>query len=87
MVIKPAPETPLSALALAELAKRAGIPDGVFNVVCGDAPAIGGVLTGSDDVRMIGFTGSTAVGKLLMKQAASTVKRVARRQCALHRHG
>lgn len=77
MVIKPAPETPLSALALAELAKRAGIPDGVFNVVCGDAPAIGGVLTSSDDVRMIGFTGSTAVGKLLMKQAASTVKRVA----------
>lgn len=77
MVIKPAPETPLSALALAELARRAGIPDGVFNVVCGDAPAIGGVLTSSSDVRMVGFTGSTAVGKLLMKQAASTVKRVA----------
>ena len=77
MVIKPAPETPLSALALAELAKRAGFPDGVINVVCGDAPAIGGVLTGSEDVRMVGFTGSTAVGKLLMSQAASTVKRVA----------
>lgn len=77
MVIKPAPETPLSALALAELAKRAGIPDGVFNVVCGDAPSIGGVLTSSSDVRMVGFTGSTAVGKLLMSQAASTVKRVA----------
>ncbi len=77
MVIKPAPETPLSALALAELAKRAGIPDGVFNVVCGDAKAIGPVLTGSSDVRMIGFTGSTPVGKLLMRQAADGVKRVA----------
>ena len=77
MVIKPAPETPLSALALAVLAKRAGFPDGVINVVCGDAPKIGGVLTGSPDVRMVGFTGSTAVGKLLMSQAASTVKRVA----------
>jgi len=77
MVIKPAPETPLSALALAELARRAGIPDGVFNVVCGDAQTIGPVMTGSKDVRMIGFTGSTAVGKLLMKQAADGVKRVA----------
>lgn len=77
MVIKPAPETPLSALALAELAQRAGIPAGVFNVVCGDALAIGPVLTGSDAVRMIGFTGSTPVGKLLMRQAADGVKRVA----------
>ncbi|MED5548949.1 MAG: NAD-dependent succinate-semialdehyde dehydrogenase [Pseudomonadota bacterium] len=77
MVIKPAPETPLSALALAELAKRAGIPDGVFNVVCGDAQKIGPVLTGSPEVRMIGFTGSTQVGKLLMRQAADGVKRVA----------
>ena len=77
MVIKPAPETPLSALALAELARRAGIPDGVFNVVCGDAQAIGPVLTGSPEVRMIGFTGSTQVGKLLMRQAADGVKRVA----------
>ncbi|WP_300543389.1 NAD-dependent succinate-semialdehyde dehydrogenase [Maricaulis sp.] len=77
MVIKPAPETPLSALALAELAKRAGVPDGVFNVVCGDAQKIGPVLTGSDAVRMIGFTGSTEVGKLLMRQAADGVKRVA----------
>ncbi|MBR9825589.1 MAG: NAD-dependent succinate-semialdehyde dehydrogenase [Alphaproteobacteria bacterium] len=77
MVIKPAPETPLSALALAELAKRAGIPDGVFNVVCGDAQKIGPVLTGSSEVRMIGFTGSTPVGKLLMRQAADGVKRVA----------
>ncbi len=77
MVIKPAPETPLSALALAELAQRAGIPAGVFNVVCGNAQAIGPVLTGSDAVRMIGFTGSTPVGKLLMRQAADGVKRVA----------
>lgn len=77
MVIKPAPETPLSALALAELAKRAGIPDGVFNVVCGEATEIGPVLTGAPEVRMIGFTGSTAVGKLLMRQAADGVKRVA----------
>lgn len=77
MVIKPAPETPLSALALAELAKRAGIPDGVFNVVCGEATEIGPVMTGAPEVRMIGFTGSTAVGKLLMRQAADGVKRVA----------
>ncbi|MFW5660107.1 MAG: NAD-dependent succinate-semialdehyde dehydrogenase [Oceanicaulis sp.] len=76
VVVKPAPETPLSALALAELAKRAGIPDGVFNVVCGAADKIGPVLTGSDVVRMVGFTGSTAVGKLLMRQAADGVKRV-----------
>lgn len=76
MVVKPAPETPLTALALAELADRAGIPKGVFNVICGDAQKIGPVLTGSDVVRMIGFTGSTQVGKLLMKQAADTVKRV-----------
>lgn len=77
MVIKPAPETPLTALALAELADRAGIPKGVFNMVCGDASKIGPVLTGSKAVRMIGFTGSTEVGKLLMKQAADGVKRVA----------
>jgi len=76
VVVKPAPETPLSALALAELARRAGFPDGVFNVVCGDAEKIGPVLTGSDAVRMIGFTGSTEVGKLLMRQAADGVKRV-----------
>lgn len=77
MVIKPAPETPLSALALAELARRAGIPDGVFNVVCGEATEIGPVMTSAPEVRMIGFTGSTAVGKLLMRQAADGVKRVA----------
>ncbi|WP_417484171.1 NAD-dependent succinate-semialdehyde dehydrogenase [Maricaulis salignorans] len=77
MVIKPAPETPLSALALAELARRAGIPDGVFNVICGDAQVLGPVMTGAPEVKMIGFTGSTAVGKLLMRQAADGVKRVA----------
>ncbi|MGE0613312.1 MAG: succinate-semialdehyde dehydrogenase, partial [Hyphomicrobiales bacterium] len=76
IVCKPAPDTPLSALALAELAHRAGIPKGVFNVVTGDAKAIGGELTSNPIVRAIAFTGSTAVGKLLMQQSASTVKRV-----------
>lgn len=76
MVLKPAAETPLSALALAELAQRAGIPAGVFNVVVGnDAAAIGGVLTASPVVKKFTFTGSTPVGKLLMKQCADTVKR------------
>ncbi len=77
VVVKPAPETPLSALALAELAQRAGFPPGVFNVVTGDAQAIGGVLTRHPAVRVLSFTGSTAVGKLLMRQCADTVKRVA----------
>ncbi len=77
VVVKPAPETPLTALAMAELASRAGIPSGVFNVVCGDAEPIGKVLTGSDAVAMIGFTGSTEVGRILMRQAADTIKRVA----------
>ena len=76
-VVKPAPETPLTALALAVLAKRAGIPDGVFNVLTGDAPAIGQVFTGHPAVRVVGFTGSTEVGKLLMRQAAGGVKKVA----------
>ncbi|MEO1198429.1 MAG: NAD-dependent succinate-semialdehyde dehydrogenase [Pseudomonadota bacterium] len=76
-VCKPAPETPLTALALAELAHRAGIPKGVFNIITGDAPAIGGVMTSHPLVRVVGFTGSTEVGKLLMRQSASTVKRVA----------
>ncbi|MDR7223374.1 NAD-dependent succinate-semialdehyde dehydrogenase [Aminobacter aminovorans] len=77
VVVKPAPETPLTALALAELARRAGFPAGTFNVVTGDAVAIGGVLTSHPAVRLVGFTGSTPTGKLLMRQAASTVKRVA----------
>ena len=77
VVVKPAPETPLSATALAVLAERAGIPRGVFNVITGDAPAIGGVLTSHPAVRVVGFTGSTEVGKLLMRQSAGTVKKVA----------
>jgi succinate-semialdehyde dehydrogenase / glutarate-semialdehyde dehydrogenase len=77
IVVKPAPQTPFSALAMAELAKRAGIPDGVFNVVTGDAVAIGGEFTGNDKVRKLSFTGSTPVGKLLMSQCAGTVKKVA----------
>lgn len=76
-VVKPAPETPLTALALAVLAERAGLPAGVLNVITGDAPAIGSVLTTHPAVRAVGFTGSTEVGKLLMQQAASTVKKVA----------
>lgn len=76
VVLKPAELTPLTALALAELADRAGVPDGVLNVVLGDAPAIGHAMMTSETVRKIGFTGSTAVGKLLAEQAAKTVKRV-----------
>jgi len=77
VVVKPAPETPLSALALAELAMRTGAPPGVLNVVTDDAPAIGGELTSNPAVRMITFTGSTEVGKLLMRQSAGTVKKIA----------
>ncbi|MBZ0227463.1 MAG: aldehyde dehydrogenase family protein, partial [Bauldia sp.] len=77
VVCKPAGETPLTALALAVLAGRAGIPAGVFNVITGKASEIGEELTTSPLVRAIGFTGSTEVGKLLMRQAASTVKKVA----------
>jgi len=76
MVLKPAPQTPLSALALAALAERAGIPAGVFNVVPGDAEAIGGELTSNPLVRKLTFTGSTRTGKLLMEQCARTVKKV-----------
>jgi succinate-semialdehyde dehydrogenase/glutarate-semialdehyde dehydrogenase len=76
MVLKPASETPLSALALAELAERAGIPAGVFNVAHGPAQEVGAVLTSHPDVRALTFTGSTAVGKLLAAQCAGTVKRM-----------
>jgi succinate-semialdehyde dehydrogenase/glutarate-semialdehyde dehydrogenase len=76
VVLKPSEFTPYSAFALAELAERAGVPKGVFNVVTGDAPAIGAELTSNKLVRKIGFTGSTAVGKLLMAQSAGTVKKV-----------
>ena len=76
MVAKPATATPLSALALAELAERAGIPAGVFNVVTGGSTAIGGEMTSNPIVRKLTFTGSTEVGKLLMAQCAGTVKKV-----------
>ncbi|MBU2966067.1 NAD-dependent succinate-semialdehyde dehydrogenase [Amphritea sp. 2_MG-2023] len=76
IVLKPAAETPLSALALAELADRAGIPAGLFNVVVGlNAPEIGFELTSNPIVKKFTFTGSTPVGKLLMQQCAQTVKR------------
>ncbi|MBB4864019.1 succinate-semialdehyde dehydrogenase/glutarate-semialdehyde dehydrogenase [Pseudomonas nitritireducens] len=76
MVLKPSEETPLSAFALAVLAEQAGIPAGVFNIVSGDAPAIGGAIQASDAVRKLSFTGSTRTGKLLMRQAAETLKKV-----------
>jgi succinate-semialdehyde dehydrogenase/glutarate-semialdehyde dehydrogenase len=76
IVIKPASETPLSALALCELAERAGIPAGVINVVTGKASEIGGALTASPVIRMLSFTGSTEIGKILMEQCAATVKKV-----------
>ena len=76
IVLKPAEQTPLSALALAELAERAGVPAGVFSVVTGRASAIGGVMTASSIVRKLTFTGSTAIGQLLMQQCAGTVKKM-----------
>ncbi len=75
-VVKPASETPLTALALAVLAERAGMPPGVLNILTGKSSEIGRVLTEHPTVRFVGFTGSTEVGKLLMRQAASTVKKV-----------
>jgi succinate-semialdehyde dehydrogenase / glutarate-semialdehyde dehydrogenase len=75
-VLKPAPETPFSALALAELARRAGIPAGVLNVITGDAVAIGGELTSNPAVRKLSFTGSTEVGRILLRQCADTIKKV-----------
>lgn len=76
MILKPSEETPLSAFALAVLAEQAGIPAGVFNVVSGDAVAIGGALQASGIVRKLSFTGSTRTGKLLMRQAADTLKKI-----------
>ncbi|MQA31772.1 MAG: aldehyde dehydrogenase family protein, partial [Luteitalea sp.] len=76
VVAKPASQTPFSALALAALAERAGLPRGVLNVVTGSAIAIGGELTSNPVVRKISFTGSTSVGKVLMAQCAATVKKV-----------
>ncbi|AMO37212.1 NADP-dependent succinate-semialdehyde dehydrogenase [Thauera humireducens] len=78
MVIKPAEDTPLCALALAELAERAGLPKGVLNIVTTmKAAEVGGELTANPIVRKLSFTGSTEVGKLLMRQSADTVKKVA----------
>ncbi|MDX9706074.1 MAG: NAD-dependent succinate-semialdehyde dehydrogenase [Azospira sp.] len=77
VVIKPAEQTPLTALALARLAHEAGLPPGVVNVVTGDPVAIGGELTASPVVRHLSFTGSTEVGRLLMAQCAPTIKKLA----------
>lgn len=76
VVIKPASETPLSALALVALAEQAGIPKGVVNVVTGSAREIGAVLTSHPAVKKVSFTGSTQIGKLLMEQCSSTMKKV-----------
>ena len=75
-VVRPASQTPLSALAIGELAQRAGVPPGVFNVLTGSSRAIGGELTGNDTVKKFSFTGSTEVGRLLLAQCAGTVKKV-----------
>jgi succinate-semialdehyde dehydrogenase/glutarate-semialdehyde dehydrogenase len=76
MIVKPAEQTPLTALALAVLAEQAGVPPGVLQVITGDARLIGEVLTGSDRVRKLSFTGSTEVGRLLMAQSAPTIKKL-----------
>ncbi|MCL1621122.1 NAD-dependent succinate-semialdehyde dehydrogenase [Ralstonia pseudosolanacearum] len=76
MVVKPALETPYSALAFAELAARAGVPAGLLSIVTGDAQGIGGELTTNPVVRKLSFTGSTAVGRLLMRQCADDVKKL-----------
>jgi len=75
-VCKPASQTPYSALAMAELAVRAGVPAGVLNILTGDAAAIGGEMTGNPTVRKLTFTGSTSIGKKLMAQASSTLKKL-----------
>jgi succinate-semialdehyde dehydrogenase/glutarate-semialdehyde dehydrogenase len=76
MVLKPAEQTPYSALALAELAHRAGIPKGVFSVITGDAPVIGKEICANPIVRKVSFTGSTEVGRILMRQSADTIKKL-----------
>jgi succinate-semialdehyde dehydrogenase/glutarate-semialdehyde dehydrogenase len=76
VVLKPASQTPFSALALAELAERAGVPAGVFNIVTGSASEIGGELTSNPIVRKLSFTGSTEVGRTLMAQCAPTIKKL-----------
>ncbi|KGP93006.1 succinate-semialdehyde dehydrogenase [Pontibacillus chungwhensis BH030062] len=76
VILKPAPETPLSAIELVSILTEAGVPDGVVNLVTGDAEEIGSAFMESRDVRLITFTGSTEVGKLLMKGSANTVKKL-----------
>ena len=76
VVLKPAEQTPFSALAMAELAERAGIPKGVLNILTGDAPAIGAELCANPKVRKLSFTGSTEVGRILMRQCADTIKKL-----------
>lgn len=76
VVLKPAAQTPFSALALAELAERAGVPKGVFNVITGTAKEIGGELTSNPIVKKLSFTGSTEIGKVLMAQCAGTIKKL-----------
>jgi NAD-dependent aldehyde dehydrogenases len=76
VVLKPANETPLTALALVALAEKAGVPKGVFNILTGNSSAIGKVLCEHPAVRFVGFTGSTEVGKILYQQAAVGVKKL-----------
>jgi succinate-semialdehyde dehydrogenase/glutarate-semialdehyde dehydrogenase len=76
MIVKPAEQTPLSAFALAVLAEEAGIPGGVFQVITGDGPQIGSVLCESPVVTKLSFTGSTEVGRILMRQSANTIKKL-----------
>ena len=75
-VCKPAMQTPYSALAMAELAHRAGIPKGVFSVITGDSKSIGLEMTSNPVVRKVSFTGSTQVGRILMQQSAPTIKKL-----------
>ena len=76
MIVKPAEQTPFSALAMAELAHRAGVPKGIFSIITGHAPSIGGEMTSNPVVRKISFTGSTQTGRLLMRQSADTIKKL-----------
>ena len=76
IIVKPASQTPLSAFALAYLAGEAGIPDGVFNVITGDAEIIGKILTQDDRIKKFSFTGSTIIGRKLMSQCSSTIKKI-----------
>jgi succinate-semialdehyde dehydrogenase/glutarate-semialdehyde dehydrogenase len=76
VVLKPAEQTPFSALAMAELGERAGLPKGVLNIITGDAPSIGAELCANPKVRKLSFTGSTEVGRILMRQSADTIKKL-----------